>query len=132
VALAGCGGGPPRLTAYGAYIPQPVTDHMAGGFLTVKNTGDSADTLTSVTSPLAAKVQMHTTDGGQMKQVRSLTVPADGTLELGRGGNHLMFLDLTRKPVKGDTVRVELHFRQSDPIRLEVPVRAANYNPDMQ
>jgi copper(I)-binding protein len=132
LALAGCGGGPPRLTAYGAYIPQPVTGKMAGGYLTVKNTGGTADKLTSVTSPLAGRVEMHTTVDQQMKHVDALTVPADGTLELGRGGNHLMFTNLTHKPVQGDTVRVELHFEQSGPITLKVPVRATNYNPDVQ
>jgi copper(I)-binding protein len=130
--LAGCGDGPPRLTAYGAYMPQPVTDEMAGGFLTVRNTGDSADRLTSVTSGLAEQVQMHTTEDGRMRQVDSLTVPADGTLTLGRGGDHLMFTNLRRKPVEGDTVRVALHFAQSDPITLKVPVRATNYDPAAQ
>jgi periplasmic copper chaperone A len=132
LALAGCGGGPPRLTAYAAYIPQPVTGDMAGGFLKVRNTGDSPDKLTSVTSPLAGTVQMHTTHGGQMRQVDSLTVPADGILDLGRGGNHLMFLHLKRKLVEGDSVRLELHFATSDPITLTAPVRATNFNPDVQ
>lgn len=132
LALAGCGAGPPRLTAYGAYIPQPVTGKMAGGYLTVKNTGGTADKLTSVTSRLAGQVQIHTTVDQHMKQVDSLTVPADGTLKLGRGGNHLMFTNLTHKPVEGDTVRVGLHFAQSDPITLKVPVRATNHTADVQ
>ncbi|NED06877.1 copper chaperone PCu(A)C, partial [Streptomyces sp. SID6648] len=55
--LAGCGGSDSGSAASGAelsvdaaYIPQPVSDSMAAGFLTITNEGDTADQLTSVTS----------------------------------------------------------------------------------
>lgn len=38
-----------------------------------------------------------------------------------------MFLGLTREPVEGDTVSVELRFETSDPITLDVPVEAATH-----
>ncbi len=62
-----------------------------------------------------------------MRQVESLTVPADGELALRRGGNHLMLLDLSRTPAEGETVSIELHFETSDPITLDVPVEAATH-----
>ncbi|MGW8377836.1 copper chaperone PCu(A)C [Streptomyces sp. ODS28] len=127
--LAGCGSGGPELKVSDGYVPQPAMDSMAGGFLTVKNTGDEADKLTSVSSPLAKQVQMHRTKGGRMEPVKSLTVPANGELKLDRGGNHLMLHDLKRKPVKGDKVSLTLHFEKSDPVKVTVPVEAANFAP---
>jgi hypothetical protein len=130
IALAGCSSDSgPELKTSGAFMPQPVNTGMAGGFVTVTNTGDEADKLTSATSDISGEVQLHTTVDNKMHQVKSFDIPANGKLELKRGGNHLMFMMLKQKPVEGDKVTVELHFEKSDPIKLTVPVMAANYNP---
>ncbi len=117
------------LEVTGAYMPEPVMADMAGGFLVVQNHGDEDDTLTKVTSGIAASVEMHETEGGTMQRVDSLPVPAGGELNLRRGGDHLMFHDLERKPAKGDTVQVQLHFAHHEPVSVTVPVKAANHNP---
>ncbi|MFB4194064.1 copper chaperone PCu(A)C [Streptomyces carpaticus] len=129
LALTGCsaGGGEPRLTAERAYIPEPITGDMAGGFLVIENTGDADDSLTSVHSDLAETVEMHETVDNAMRPVDSLTVPAGGTLSLSRGGSHLMLLGLTHKPVEGEQVELELRFEKSAPITIDVPVRATTY-----
>jgi copper(I)-binding protein len=110
-------------------MPAPTMDDMAAGFLTVRNTGGTDDRLTSVTSDVAEKVELHETVDQQMKQVKSFPVPAGGELELRRGGNHLMFLDLTRKPAEGDDVKVTLRFAEHDPVTVTLPVEAAHHNP---
>ncbi|MEE1939634.1 copper chaperone PCu(A)C [Streptomyces sp. TRM 70361] len=119
----------PELTVEGAYMPEPVTTDTAGGFLVVHNSGGSDDALTSATSDIADEVQIHRTDGGRMERVASLPVPADGALELSRGGSHLMFMDLDRRPEEGEKVTVELRFEKSDPIEIEIPVEATNHVP---
>nr|WP_206441222.1 copper chaperone PCu(A)C [Streptomyces boncukensis] len=119
----------PRLTVRGAYVPQPVNGKMAGGFLTVRNSGGTADKLTSVSSDIAGDVTMHKTVKQQMQSVASFTVPAEGSLKLARGGNHLMLMDLKRKPAEGDTVTFVLHFTKSGPITVKAPVKAMNYAP---
>jgi len=127
--VTGCAGGGPELKVSDGYVPQPAMADMAGGFLTVKNGGDEADKLTSVSSSLASHVEIHRTKGRQMEKVDSLTVPANGELKLGRGGSHLMFHDLKRKPAEGDKVSLTLHFEKSDPVKVTVPVEAANFAP---
>ncbi|MEV5516396.1 copper chaperone PCu(A)C [Streptomyces flaveolus] len=132
--LAGCGdsgsGGAPaaELSVDAAYIPQPVSDTMAAGFLTITNKGDAEDELTSVTSA-AGEVTVHETAGGTMKQVDRLPVPAHGELVLESGGNHLMFEKLKHRPEQGETVSIELHFSHSDPVTVEMPVKPATYRP---
>ncbi|MDJ1136174.1 copper chaperone PCu(A)C [Streptomyces iconiensis] len=124
---SGAAKGRPELKVGGAYVPQPPTAKMAGGFMTVSNGGGSADKLTSVSSDVASDVQMHETVKQQMRQVTSLPVPAGGKLELSRGGNHLMLMGLKKKPVKGDTVTFVLHFQKSGSVTVKAPVEATNY-----
>ncbi len=133
--LAGCGGSDSGSAASGAelsvdaaYIPQPVSDSMAAGFLTITNEGDAADQLTSVTSE-AGEVTVHETVGGTMKEVDRLEVPAHGQLVFKSGGNHLMFEKLKHRPKQGQSVAVELHFAHSDPVTVKMPVKAATYQP---
>jgi copper(I)-binding protein len=130
LALAGCGGkesSAADLSVSGAYMPQPVSD-MAAGFLTIANKGDQDAELTEVTSDLG-EVTVHETEGGVMREVSSLDVPAHGTLVLESGGSHLMFEKVADKPREGQTVTVTLHFTGHDPVEVDLPVKPATYRP---
>ncbi|SMF64156.1 copper chaperone PCu(A)C [Streptomyces sp. Amel2xC10] len=133
--LTGCGtgsdadSGAAKLSVRSAYIPQPVSATMAAGFLTIVNEGGAKDELTSVTSTAAGSVTLHETVGSSMREVESLDVPAHGRLEFRSGGSHLMFEQLRRKPVEGETVTVELHFAASGPLKVDIPVESAVYTP---
>ncbi|WP_421110064.1 copper chaperone PCu(A)C [Streptomyces sp. NEAU-S77] len=123
------GGDRPELSVGGAYLPRPAMADMAAGFLTVTNKGGGADKLTSVTTPLARDVTMHTTKGTQMKQAGSLDVPANGELKLTSGGDHLMLTKLVHRPKVGEKVEFTLHFATSDPVTIKVPVEPTTYRP---
>ncbi|MCL7426287.1 copper chaperone PCu(A)C [Streptomyces sp. YS415] len=136
LALAGCGSSDssdgesgPELSVSGAYMPQPVSDSMAAGFLTIRNDGGTQDELTSVTSDIAGAVTVHETVDSAMREIRNLAVPADGEVVFKSGANHLMFEKLKRKPQQGDTVSVVLHFAESGPVTVEMPVKPATYTP---
>ncbi|MFF3334211.1 copper chaperone PCu(A)C [Streptomyces sp. NPDC002888] len=134
--LAGCGsdsgsgGSKADLSVSSAYIPQPVSDSMAAGFLTIANDGGAKDELTSVTSDVAGSVTVHETVGSSMQEVAALAVPAHGRLVFKSGGNHLMFEKLKHQPKQGEKVTVELHFAESGPMTVEIPVKSATYNPE--
>lgn len=134
-ALTACGsddggsGDKPELSVSGAYIPRPAMADMAAGFLTVTNKGGGADKLTSITTPLAREVTLHTTKGTRMKQVSSLDVPANGDLRLSSGGDHLMLTKLVHRPKVGEKVDFTLHFATSDPVTIKVPVEPMTYRP---
>ncbi|MFF9773082.1 copper chaperone PCu(A)C [Streptomyces sp. NPDC013978] len=134
VALTGCGSSSgdssaAELSVKAAYMPQPVTDSLAAGYLVIENDGGTADELTSVTSDLAQDVTVHETTGQSMREVAGLKVPADGELVLESGGNHLMFENLKRKPKEGETVSLRLNFTKSEAITVEMPVKSATYQP---
>ncbi|MFE9092663.1 copper chaperone PCu(A)C [Streptomyces sp. NPDC007264] len=135
--LTGCGGSDasgfsssarPELKVTGAYMPQPVTGDMAAGYFTVTNSG-GADTLTSVTSDLTDDITLHSSEGGTMREEKSFAVPADGSLVLDSGGNHLMFANLGHRPRQGEKVSVQLHFAESGTVTVDMPVKPATYHP---
>lgn len=128
----GGGSGPgagPRLRAEGGFVPQPVMKDLAAGYVTVRNDGAGDDRLTAVSTDLADDVTMHTTEGERMRAVDGLDVPAGGELTLARGGAHLMLEKLDRKPEVGEKVSFVLHFAESEPIEVEVPVQPTTYRP---
>ncbi|MFI9720899.1 copper chaperone PCu(A)C [Streptomyces sp. NPDC052396] len=136
VLVTGCGadgssaGKHAELSVSGAYMPQPAMDDMAAAYFTVKNDGGKADQLTEVTSPLSGDITMHTTEGSRMRQAEQLQVPAKGELTLAKGGTHLMLGKLSHKPGLGEKVEFTLHFADSAPVKVQVPVKSATYRPE--
>ncbi|GAA2739886.1 MULTISPECIES: copper chaperone PCu(A)C [Kitasatospora] len=119
-----------RLTVDGSYIPLPATPGgMGAGYLTVRNDGAGEDRLVKVTSPAAGSVTLHRSSETSMEEVQSLSVPAHGTLELARGGNHLMIMGWQKQPAVGDELELDLTFAKSGTIAIKVPVKPLTYRP---
>lgn len=102
---------------------------VAGGFLTVRNTGKADDRLLSATSPDAGKVEIHEMrmDGGMMRMRRlddGLPIAAGGTLALAPGGVHLMFIGPTHPFVAGQAVTATLRFARGGERTVRFEVRA--------
>ncbi|WP_327414953.1 copper chaperone PCu(A)C [Streptomyces sp. NBC_01233] len=129
LALSGCSGdSEPKMAVSGAFMPQPVNDKMAGAFMVIKNSTETADKLTGATSPLSDDLQVHETKDQKMQQVQSMDVPANGELRLERGGSHIMFMGLKSTPKVGDKVTVELHFEKAGPVKVELDVKERTYD----
>ncbi|MEV6680820.1 copper chaperone PCu(A)C [Streptomyces erythrochromogenes] len=129
LAISGCSGdSEPEMTVSGAFMPQPVNDKMAGGFMVIKNGSGTADKLTGATSSLSDDLQIHETKDQKMQQVQSMDVPANGELKLERGGNHIMFMGLKSTPKVGDKVTVELRFEKAGSVKVELDVKDRTYN----
>ncbi|WP_329400653.1 copper chaperone PCu(A)C [Streptomyces melanogenes] len=133
LALAGCSSdssdGKPDLKVSQAFMPQPVSADMAGAFLVVKNDSKTADKLTEVTSDISDDVTIHETKNQKMQEVKSFDIPANGRLDLERGGSHIMFMGLKKKPKQGEKVSIELHFEKAGTVKVELPVKESTYNP---
>ena len=113
----------------------PPTAPSGGGFLTVTNTGTTADRLVSVTSPAAGQVQIHEMkmDGTIMRMrelENGLEIPPGATVALAPGGLHLMMMGL-KGPLKEATrVPVTLVFEKAGKIDVELSVMALGAAPD--
>lgn len=102
---------------------------VAGGFMTLHNEGAADDRLVSVTTDIAASVEIHqmSMEGGTM-QMRELTdglsLPAGEAVALAPGGYHLMFID--PKPLReGDTFLATLTFENAGTKEVEFMAAAA-------
>ncbi|MER8183419.1 copper chaperone PCu(A)C [Kitasatospora sp. NPDC094015] len=112
------------------YIPLPaVAGGMGAGYLTVRNEGGDADQLVSVSSPAATSITLHRSAETTMQELSSLPVPAHGSLELARGGNHLMIMGWQQPPAVGDELELDLTFARSGTISVKVPVKPLTYRP---
>lgn len=98
----------------------------AGGFMKIENKG-AADQLVSASSPVAGEMQLHTMamDGNvmRMREVKTIDVPANGSVELKPGGLHLMFMDIKTPLKAGEAVPVKLKFQKAGEVEIKVPVR---------
>jgi copper(I)-binding protein len=100
------------------------------GFMVLTNRGKAADTLTSVESPAARKVEIHRTSvaNGIMKMQRQdagLAIPPGQAVTFAPGGNHLMLLGLTEALKGGDKVPATLVFQSGARLKVEFQVGAA-------
>ncbi len=98
-------------------------------YVTIINTGKSADALIGVKTSVARQVQIHQTrrDGGVMRMVPldRLAIPADGRAVLAPGGAHLMLMGLKAPLELGDTFDMTLIFEKAGAVVSDVYIEAA-------
>ena len=104
-------------------------------YLTIENTGKTAEQLLSASSPAARIVTLHSTrmTGGMssMHHQDAFDIPAGGKLELQPSGLHLMLEGLKAPLVEGKEIMVRLKFGQSGAVEVPVPVRSMGAGSDM-
>lgn len=127
--LAACTPEPegPALTFESSWIRAVPPGHgMTAGFGRLANHGAEDIELVSFGSPTWADVSLHRTelvDGvSRMREVKSLTVPAGGAVELAPGGYHLMLMMPSGPVAEGDSVTLTMAAADGRTFLLEVPV----------
>jgi copper(I)-binding protein len=102
------------IQVLGAYLRQPANRVNAAVYLTVRNTGDAADTLLSVATGAGATTSLHSeTDGDMQPATGGLPVPAHGVLVLAPGKGHVMIESLYGPLLAGQTVNLSLTFARA-------------------
>jgi hypothetical protein len=117
----------PMVTNLTASLP-PSGATVAGGYLTITG-GAAGDRLVGAASPVAARMELHemamVDNMMTMRPVPAIDVPAGGTVELKRGGLHLMFIDLKAPLTDGQLVPVTLTFEKAGPMEVQLKVTPA-------
>ena len=110
-----------RATAAGATV--------GGAFLTIANTGSSADRLTAASTPAAATTELHQTvnDNGVVKMtpIPALDLPPGQKVSLAPGGYHLMLMGLKGQLKEGDSFPLTLTFEKAGKVDVTVKVEKA-------
>lgn len=104
---------------------------MSAAFGMLKNPTDKPIRIIGATSSYATAVQLHevvSKDGAMVMQQKAggFVLPANGMLELKPGGNHLMFMGIT-KPIKAGTM-VPIILVTADGGLMKTKVMAKVYN----
>jgi copper(I)-binding protein/uncharacterized protein YcnI len=100
----------------------------AAGYLTITNRGTTPDRLVSVSTPAAAKAELHqmtTKDGVMVMRPLSggLALAPGQAVTLGPEGIHLMMTGLKAPLNKGDTLPVTLVFEKAGKVEVALPVQ---------
>ena len=103
----------------------PKGARAGAGFLTITNTGTTADTLLRVEADFP-RVEIHETrmsDGiASMQEIGALIIEPGATQTLMPGGKHVMFMGLTAPLSVGATIPATLVFEQAGPVPVTFTV----------
>ena len=120
------------LTVENAWIAEaPPVSKVMVAYMTINNTSNEAIDLTNAESDLYSSIEFHETihEDGMARMVRwgKLTVPANGSIQLKRGGKHFMMFNPTKHLKAGDTVNIKLTTNNSATKTISVTVEKAQY-----
>ena len=106
----------------------PPTATVLAGYLAISNHGDEPAVVVAVETPLAARVELHTTvvedDVARMRRLERLEIAPGETVTLSPGGLHLMLLQPARVPAAGERVALRLTLADGRSLEVEAEVRA--------
>jgi copper(I)-binding protein len=96
-------------------------------FMMIHNHYDQDDRLVAAASDVAKRVELHThlEEDGVMKMIKikdGIVIPAGGMHALKRGGDHVMFMGLTRSLEHGDMIDLTLTFENAGQVVLTVQI----------
>ena len=131
IVLDACGSAGASVTVKDPWArPSMGADMPAAAYMTITNTGGSADALVSASSPQASMVSMHQTSmdaSGMagMPTIPRIDVPANGSVNLEPGGMHLMIEGLTAPLEVGQKLQLDLVFEHAGKVSIQAEVRGA-------
>ena len=106
----------------------PAGAQVGAGYVTLENSGSTADRLVSATADAADHAEIHemAMNNGvmQMRPVKELEIPAGKRVELRPGGYHIMFMGLNHQLKAGDAVKGSLTFEKAGTMPVEFKVEA--------
>lgn len=117
---------PSGLSIDNAWAKAGETGKMAAAFGMLKNGSDKEITVLKVSSEYGP-MELHTTtmvDGAmKMKEVESFAIPAQGSFELKPGGNHFMFMQLSKDLKAGEKVNIKVELKGGETFSFAAPVK---------
>jgi len=127
--LAGCSSrSAGSLSASDAWARPASAGAETAIYLTIANTGSTADALLSASSPTATSVQLHESSTDMngmtgMAPVDQIDIPAGQTVSLAPGGMHLMVTGLAKGLEVGSAIDLDLVFQHAGPMHVTAEVR---------
>ncbi len=108
------------------------TSHKGGksgaAFIVIENHTGEDDRLVNATAGVSKRVELHThieSDDGIMQMVHveeGFPVKAGESITMQRGGQHVMFMGITKPFLQGEMIDVTLTFEKAGDVVVQVPV----------
>lgn len=103
------------------------TSRPGAAYMTIRNTGDEAVTLTEIRTDLAMMPEIHrssTNDQGvsSMAPAGEIEIGPGETVALEPGGLHAMLMRLQRPMIEGERYKLTLVFSDGGAVVVEVPI----------
>ncbi|MHA1524433.1 MAG: copper chaperone PCu(A)C [Alphaproteobacteria bacterium] len=99
---------------------------VGGAYMTIRNSGNNADKLIGVASPVCAHAGLHQSlmenDIMKMRAVDAIEIPAGGMVMLKPGGYHIMLMGLTKPLKQGETFPITLTFEKFGDVNFVVKI----------
>ena len=100
---------------------------VGGGYLTIENTGSTADRLVSVSASFAGRTEIHemaVTNGVMTMRPleKGVEIAQGAKLEFKPGGYHLMFMELKQPLEQGKLQKAVLTFEKAGTVEVELKV----------
>ncbi|KAA0972193.1 copper chaperone PCu(A)C [Aureimonas fodinaquatilis] len=114
----------------------PPGARVAGGYVTIRNNGGTADRLVAVSADIAGKSEIHEMSVNEqgVMTMRPLSdgveIPAGGEVALKPGSFHFMFMELKQPPRKGENFAGTLTFEHAGEVAVEFAVEAMGAQPE--
>lgn len=109
----------------------PMKADVTAGFMIITNEGAEDDRLLKVTADISDNVQLHTMkmEGDVMKMVElpdGIAIPAGATVKLKPRSLHVMFMNVAKQPVEGESFGGTLTFEKAGTVKVDFEVMAPN------
>lgn len=118
-----------KLTVSDPWMRSVIPSRPAAGYFTLSNDTAEAHKLVGAASPACGTLILHqsTHNDGQdrMVMVKSIPVPAHGTVKFAPGGYHLMCMSPSQAVKPGHSVPVTLRLADGSTVEASFPVRGA-------
>ena len=106
------------------YITEtPPGAKISGGYMKIVNTGNQTDHLSLVTVDFAKSAEIHEmkteNDVIKMRKIKGgIEIPAKGFIELKHKGYHIMFMNLLKPMIRGETHEGTLYFEKAGNVKV--------------
>ena len=109
------------------YITTP-TAPVASAYMTIRNNSNRDERLVAIILHYAEKSELHSmsvNDGVMiMRPIDGGIIISKGeTIALKSGGNHAMFMKITKPLKQGESAPITLKFDNASPITIDVPIK---------
>ena len=117
------------LSLSDAWIRTVLPTRPAAGYFTLSNQADTAHTLVGASSPACGMLMLHQSvnENGQEKMlmVKSVAIPAGGTVRFSPGGYHLMCMSPSAEVRPGNSIPITLRFQDGSSLTAPFPIHNA-------